>query len=156
MNQKEKELFLELCAFRDPNAKKIESLIGADAATPEVLGMLFANRMAGVAYHVLKEIDLLHLPDREFRNSLRNAAEQNEKINQDFIGCIKFGVDIFKASKIANEFECAFFSNTCNTGDVVGFVAHDRLDIHKLSGVNSIVVDKFCAVKVYGFGICAK
>ena len=90
MNQKEKELFLELCAFRDPNAKKIESLIGADAATPEVLGMLFANRMAGVAYHVLKESDLLHLPDREFRNSLRNAAEQNEKINQDFIGCIKF------------------------------------------------------------------
>ncbi len=90
MNQKEKELFLELCAFRSPNAKKIERLLKADAATSEVLGMLFANRMAGVAYHILKEVNLLDLVDREFRNSLRNAALLNEKINEDFLGCIKF------------------------------------------------------------------
>ena len=47
MNQK--ELFLELCAFRAPNAKKIERLLKSDAAISDVLGMLFANRMAGVA-----------------------------------------------------------------------------------------------------------
>ena len=90
MNQKEKELFLELCAFRTPNAKKIERLLKSDAATSEVLGMLFANRMTGVAYHVLKETALLDLVDREFRNSLRNASLLNEKINEDFLGCIKF------------------------------------------------------------------
>lgn len=90
MNQKEKELFLELCAFRAPNAKKIERLLKLDAATSDVLGMLFANRMAGVAYHVLKETALLDLVDREFRNSLRNASLLNEKINEDFLGCIKF------------------------------------------------------------------
>ena len=90
MNQKEKELFLELCAFRSPNAKKIEGLLKSNAATAEVLGMLFANRMAGVAYHVLKETSLLDLVDREFRNSLHNAFWLNEKINDDFLGCIKF------------------------------------------------------------------
>ena len=47
MNQK--ELFLELCAFRAPNAKKSERLLKSDAAISDVLGMLFANRMAGVA-----------------------------------------------------------------------------------------------------------
>ena len=90
MNQKEKELFLELCAFRTPNAKKIERLLKSDAATSEVLGMLFANRMAGVSYHVLKETKLLDQVDREFRNSLRNASLLNEKINEDFLGCINF------------------------------------------------------------------
>lgn len=90
MNQKEKELFLELCAFRTPNAKKIERLLKSDAATSEVLGMLFANRMAGVAFHVLRETKLLDQVDREFRNSLRNASLLNEKINEDFLGCLKF------------------------------------------------------------------
>lgn len=90
MNKKEKELFLELCAFRNPNTKKIGRLLKSDAATSEVLGMLFANRMAGVAYHVLKETALLDQVNREFRNSLRNAFLLNEKINEDFIGCIKF------------------------------------------------------------------
>ena len=90
MNQKEKELFLELCAFRTPNAKKIERLLKSDAATSEVLAMLFANRIAGVAYHVLKETALLDLVDREFRNSLRNASLLNEKINEAFLGCLKF------------------------------------------------------------------
>lgn len=90
MNQKEKELFLELCVFRNPNAKKLERLLNNGAATPDVLGMLFANRMAGVAYHVLKETELLDRVDREFRNSLRNAHLLNEKLNEDFIGCLKF------------------------------------------------------------------
>ena len=90
MSQKEKELFLELCAFRNPNAKKIERLLKANAATSDVLGRLFANRVAGIAYSVLQETKLLDLVDREFRNSLRNASLLNEKINEDFLGCIKF------------------------------------------------------------------
>lgn len=90
MNRKEKELFFELCAFCNPNRKKIERLLNDGAATPEVLGNLFANRMAGVAYHVLKETALLDRLDREFRNSLSNASLLNEKINTDFLGCIKY------------------------------------------------------------------
>ena len=90
MNQKEKELFLDLCAFRNPNAKKLERLLNRGAATPQVLGMLFSNRMAGVAYYVLKETKLLDQTDREFRTSLRNASRLNRKMNEEFLGCLKF------------------------------------------------------------------
>ena len=90
MNQKEKNLFFQLCAFRKPSEKKLRALLECNGATPEVLGSLFANRMAGVAYNVLKELKLLDLLDREFRNSLSNAELLNEKKNEDFFGCIRF------------------------------------------------------------------
>lgn len=90
MNQKERNLFFQLCTFRKPNEKKLRTLLGSNCATPEVLGALFANRMAGVAYNVLKELELLDCVDREFRNSLHNAALLNEKKNEDFFGCIRF------------------------------------------------------------------
>ena len=59
MNQKEKELFLALCSFIEPDQTKMERLIDGGAATPELLGYLFANRMAGVAYGVLEKTSLL-------------------------------------------------------------------------------------------------
>lgn len=90
MNKKEKELFLEMCKFCNPNKKKLEKLIEDGYATNEVLGTLFANRMAGVAYGVLKEMELLQKTNREFRNSLFNAKLVNEKINQDYEGCVKY------------------------------------------------------------------
>lgn len=89
MTQKEKEFFLSLCEFCAPDKEGIESCLDAGAATPEVLGMLFANRMAGIAYHVLEKCGLLGKADREFRNSLRNAALLNEKMNQAYLECVK-------------------------------------------------------------------
>ena len=88
MNQKEKELFLELSKLKAPNEKKIEKLLKDGYASYEVLGMLFVNRMAGVAYHVLNQTKLLDKADREFRNSIKNASVLNQKINDDFRGCI--------------------------------------------------------------------
>ena len=90
MNKKEKELFLELCKFCNPNKEKIEKLIEDGYATNEVLGTLFANRVAGMAYGVLKEMELLQKTNREFRNSLFYAKLVNEKINQDYEGCVKY------------------------------------------------------------------
>lgn len=90
MNRKEQKLFMELCAFRAPTATKIEALINESAATSSLLGMLFENRMAAVAYDVLKKTDMLDKTDREFRNSLRNASMFNEKWNGDFEECISF------------------------------------------------------------------
>ncbi len=90
MNKKEKELFLQLCRFKDPNNKKIAKLIRAGATTPELLGYIFANRMAAIAHGVLKKAELLGEVDREFRNSLKNAATLNERINDDFFGCVRF------------------------------------------------------------------
>lgn len=90
MNRKEKELFLALCSFKNPDKNKVEHLLTSGAATPEVLGHLFANRMAGVAYTVLSKTELLAQTDREFRNSLSGAWRLNEKIQADFMGCINF------------------------------------------------------------------
>ena len=89
MSQKEKELFLQICAHRNPDTGRIEGLLDEGYATPQVLGWLFANRMAAVAYGVLKERELLSKLDREFRNSLRNALLLNERIHADYFRCIE-------------------------------------------------------------------
>ena len=76
MNKIEKQLFWELCSFIKPNKHKLKLLLN-EGATPEVLGQLFFNRMQAVAYGVLKESELLHELNREFRNSLAYAYQQN-------------------------------------------------------------------------------
>lgn len=73
MKEKEKQLFKALCKFKDKFADP--SLI--EFATPAVLGYLFFNRMQGIAYDVLKKNGLLGKVNREFRNSLGAAYEQN-------------------------------------------------------------------------------
>lgn len=137
MNQKEKELFLELCAFRTPNAKKIERLLKSYAATSEVLGMLFANRMTGVAYHVLKETVLLDLVDREFRNSLRNASLLNEKINEDFLGCLKFLTTELDAcgvpyALLKGAYLCHWYPKGCRTSNDIDVLLAPE-DVGKVS-----------------------
>lgn len=122
MNKKEKELFLELCKFRSPNTEKIESLLKLDAATSEVLGMLFSNRMAGVAYYVLKNANLLNLVDREFRNSIRNASILNEKINDEFFSCLKFLTKILEDCNVPyallkGAYLCNWYPKGCRTSN---------------------------------------
>lgn len=84
MKNQEKELFKALCSFKaeefDENLLK--------AATPVVLGYLFFNRMQAVAYGVLKKHNLLGKVNREFRNSLKGAYEQNLGKNRSFFWCI--------------------------------------------------------------------
>ena len=87
MNKQEKNLTLELARFLAPN-KDILSELLPSSATPEVLGHLFFNRMAGCAYHSLKEKGLLGSLNREFRNSLKSAYDQNIIHNQSFFACI--------------------------------------------------------------------
>lgn len=90
MNKKEKELFLGICRFIEPDEKKLKKLIEEGNATPEVLGMIFSNRMAGIAYHTLSTLDLLQSTNREFRNSLRDIATVNRRSNREFAGCLNF------------------------------------------------------------------
>ncbi len=84
MNGKEKILFLELCKVDGKNLR--EELL--EYATPEVLGMLFFNRMQGVAYGRLRSSGLLHKVNREFRNSLQQAYENNIERNRGFRNCV--------------------------------------------------------------------
>lgn len=85
MTEKEKHLFKELCKFKSDSMDK--SLI--EFASPSVLGHLFFNRMQGIAYGVLMKNQLLGKINREFRNSLASAYEQNVQKNQSFYECIE-------------------------------------------------------------------
>ena len=85
MNKKEKELFKNLCSFREKMSDEL--LLGY--ATPEVLGHLFFNRMSAVAYGKLYYNGLLGKVNREFRNSLKSAYEQNAVKNESFFVCIQ-------------------------------------------------------------------
>ena len=84
MKEKEKQLFKALCKFKDKFTDP--SLI--EFATPSVLGHLFFNRMQSVAYDVMKNNGLLGKVNREFRNSLGAAYEQNVLKNESFKKCI--------------------------------------------------------------------
>lgn len=86
MKTEEKELFKCLCNFKSEHFD--EELL--EFATPEVLGHLFFNRMQGVAYGVLKTHGLLGKVNREFRNSLKAAHEQNIMKNRSFFSCISY------------------------------------------------------------------
>ena len=57
-------------------------------ATAAVLGQLFFNRMQGAAYGVLKRNECLEAVNREFRNALKGAYEQNVQKNNAFFGCV--------------------------------------------------------------------
>ena len=97
MNKKEKETFLELCKFCATSDRNLKNLIEKGYATSEVLGELFANRMAGAAYGTLKETDLLQKTNREFRNSLYYSFIVNKKINEDYAGCVNFVTQTLEA-----------------------------------------------------------
>lgn len=84
MKEKEKQFFKALCRFRDPF--KDPSL--TEYATPALLGHLFFNRMQGVAYGTLQKNQLLGKVNREFRNALDAAYEQNVQRNQSFRECV--------------------------------------------------------------------
>ncbi len=84
MKEQEKQFFKALCKFRSETVE--EDL--ACFATPSVLGHLFFNRMQGIAYDTLKKSNLLNKVNREFRNSLGAAYEQNKQKNQSFLICV--------------------------------------------------------------------
>ena len=84
MKAKEKELFKNLCSFKE--GKFNDDLL--KYATPEVLGHLFFNRMQGVAYGTIDKHGLLGKVNREFRNSLKVAYYQNIQKNSSFLQCV--------------------------------------------------------------------
>ena len=97
MNEIEKKLFKKLCSFLTVNSEDLEKYISH--ATPNVLGMLFFNRMSAIAYYSLKKNSLLEKVNREFRTSLRSAYEANIKKNISFINSISYISDLLKGKE---------------------------------------------------------
>ena len=96
MKYNEKLLFKELCKFKSDSFD--ESLLSF--ATPNVLGQLFFNRMQGVAYGVLKKHGLIGKVNREFRNSLQAAYEQNTEKNLSFFKCAEDVAGVLSDSEV--------------------------------------------------------
>lgn len=88
MNQIEQEFFIDLVSFENCNESRLRDNVNA-AASPEVLGQLFFNRMQGVAYGRLAGVNLLKHVNREFRNCLRESYERNVIKNQSYYWCVE-------------------------------------------------------------------
>ena len=93
MDAKEKNLFLKLCSFKTADYDDIAVLL-QKAASPEVPGHLFFNRMQAVAYGTLERNGLLGKVNREFRNSLKGAYEQNVQKNDSFFKAVRYVSEI--------------------------------------------------------------
>ena len=122
MLKKEKELFLQLCDLKNCDKKKIEQLLNAHAATAEVLGTLFENRMAAIAYSVLNKVGLLDKVGREFRNSLHSAYLMNINRNSDYFKCLREISDVLDScgapyALLKGAYLCGWYPDGCRTSN---------------------------------------
>ena len=120
MKEKEKQLFKELCRFKSP----VINDVLLKFASPIVLGHLFFNRMQGVAYDTLKKNGLLGKVNREFRNSLCAAFEQNVQKNESFRKCVAMLSEILcssdcKVAMLKGAYLCSRYPKGCRTSNDV-------------------------------------
>ncbi len=90
----EKELFKKLCSFLTVNNNELSKYISH--ATPDMLGLLFFNRMQAIAYLTLKNAKLLGKVNREFCNSLRDAYENNIHKNMSYFNSVRYLSEVLK------------------------------------------------------------
>lgn len=141
MKKNEKQLFKNLCSFQ--NKKFDASLI--DAATPEVLGHLFFNRMQAVAYGTLKKHGLLGKINREFRNSLSAAYNQNIEKNNSFFRCVQLVEKALsncdcKYAMLKGAYLCKAYPEGYRTSNDIDLLVHPR-DVTKIG--NALLVAGF-------------
>lgn len=127
MKEKEKQLFKMLCKFKDDFSDP--SLI--KFATPTVLGHLFFNRMQGIAYDTLKRNHLLGKINREFRNSLGAAYDQNVLKNHSFKKCVATLTEILspcngKFAMLKGAYLCAHYPDGYRTSNDVDLLVNPK------------------------------
>jgi len=120
MKEKEKQLFKALCRFKSP----ITDTSLTAFATPAVLGHLFFNRMQGIAYDSLKRNGLLGQVNREFRNALGAAFDQNVQKNESFRKCITMLCELLsstdrKVAMLKGAYLCAHYPDGYRTSNDV-------------------------------------
>lgn len=84
----ENKLILELCKGRFANKETLDELMKERMDFPYILGQLLYNRVGAMAYIALKENQLLHSVNREFRNSLKAIYEYNFNKTDSFISAL--------------------------------------------------------------------
>ena len=135
MREEEKALFNELCNFKNKTFNE-EHL---EYASPQVLGMLFFNRMQGMAYDRMRKYEVLGKVNREFRNSLKNAYEQNVEKNRGYMSSLKYLSEILSESKskvamLKGAYLCSHYPAGCRTSNDVDLLvsSEDVTDIGKI------------------------
>lgn len=137
MNKNEKELFKSLCSYKSESFN--ESLL--DAATPAVLGHLFFNRMQAIAYGTLEKHGLLGKVNREFRNSLKGAYEQNREKNKSFFRCAEYIEDILSRcgclyAMLKGAYLCKRYPEGYRTSNDIDLLVHPS-DVTEIGNVLS-------------------
>lgn len=132
MRTQEKELFKSLCSFKEEGFG--ESLL--DAATPTVLGHLFFNRMQAVAFGTLKKHGLLGKVNREFRNSLKGAYDQNVVKNNSFFQCVQLVEEALSAcgcqyAMLKGAYLCKAYPEGYRTSNDIDLLVHPN-DVTKV------------------------
>ncbi len=125
MKTKEQQLFKALCKFKSETCD--EGLL--EHATPHVLGQLFFNRMQGVAYGTLKAQNLLGKVNREFRNSLKGAYEQNVRKNRSFLACVAYIAGLLRGCRcnvamLKGALLCGLYPEGYRTSNDIDLLVH--------------------------------
>lgn len=124
MNKNEKTLFLQLCNFHGFSPEIIKNLLQKGASTSTVLGLLFENRTAAIAYRVLRDSRLLGYVSREFREALANAYLLGVRRNEDYFRCLETVTSVLERSRVPyallkGAYLCARYPEGCRTaGDI--------------------------------------
>ena len=127
MIQKEKELFKSLCSFK---SKTFDNTL-LEANTPAVLGHLFFNRMQGIAYGTLKNHGLLGRVNREFRNSLKGAYDQNIEKNKSFLWCVQHLQEVLsdcqcKYAMLKGAYLCKYYPDGYRTSNDIDLLVRPK------------------------------
>lgn len=125
MNSKEKGLFKNVCSFKSESFD--ETLL--KFATPEVLGHLFFNRMQAIAYGTLLKHELLGKVNREFRNSLKCAHEQNVKKNTSYFWFVRYLEELLTKSNckyvmLKGAYLCYLYPEGYRTSNDIDLLVH--------------------------------
>lgn len=81
--RKEDLFIIELCRFLSPDTEKLLELSKEGLDYSYILGKILINRIGGIAYHTLSQINLLQNTEREFKNCLTTMYKNNvEKTNE--------------------------------------------------------------------------
>lgn len=142
MTNIEKQFFKKLCSYLTTDKKQLSQFVSH--ATPEVLGMIFFNRMQSIAYMGLKQAELLGKVNREFRVSLRDAYEQNVQKSKSFIEAVCYLADVLKEKEdkyamLKGAILCGKYPVGCRTSNDIDLLVHSNNvteigDVFKLAG----------------------
>ena len=85
----ENKFILELCKLDQADEGKLIELMNEGLDYPYILGQLLYNRVGAMAYYALKQNELLHKVNREFRNTLKAIYEYNLNKTTSFVKSLR-------------------------------------------------------------------